>query len=530
MWAVQGESLGPAPVVARFRGSKPCIFKRRAEEWAFEWLAGNGIEVTHLVPDVPADFDESEVLSTWATPETIVPADVCQFAWADVLEKLHGTKCWTWEMCLNELTLVKSAGFPWRTTKEAVLREFERRGVDFLSFVKEHERKLCPVYFSFPKEELREIVDGTPKDVHQISGGEMAVHVVQYRYCGDLFSQLIRLGAFQTTWWSPGLSMFHGGWDRVARRHMGHPSGEERIFICIDFKKNNQTFGLDMLSKINTYFRKPLWDQPESLVDAEIVWSYDGEKLLALRDGRVVDFSHTLASGSGNTTKLNTLQCRAKAVWLLLTIAHMSRDRYYNFGPIMDVYGDNVFLSVRRRFEQLFTVEAIQACARVRGMSLTCSVSRTIEGAEFLSHRFVLRRGQYVSFPAEPRKAFVSLAYAVSDDPEVCLSRYVAQMIRLAPDDRWFQKVKQMAEVFVDRMPGSSVKAPHMWSLIQKPATYYLSVHTLSLERFSERKEPSPLKEAGVVEALSQSTSLIFLSDDEVQSSKATCTGEPSQH
>lgn len=503
-------------MVARFNGTKACNFKRRPEDWAFQWLAENGIEITHLVPEIPDDFDEREVLSSFATPETCVPFEVCVFAWADLLEILHGCKPWTWEQAMAELTLIKSAGFPWRTTKEAVLNELERRGVDFLDFVKEHELKLCPVYFSFPKEELRELVEGVPKEVHQISGGEMCVHVVQNRYGGDLFRQLIQIGASQTTWWSPGLSMFHGGWDRLARRHLG--DGRRRVFVAIDFKKNNQTFGPYMLDCIRRGFREPLWDDPESLDMARLSWSYDGEKLLALRDGRVVVFSFTLASGSGHTTKLNTLQCRAKAVWLVLTLVRMIIERYFEMGICMDVYGDNVLLSANYEYAQLFTVESIQAAARLRAMELTCSVSDSIEGTEFLSHRFVRRRGQYVSFPVEPRKAFVSLAYQVSDDPEVCLSRYVAQMIRMSPDPKWFRKVKLMAEAYASRVPRASQDAAHMWALVQKPDSYYLSIHALQLERFLEGNDISPLKEALVVEACRQSLgfSFFFASDDQI--------------
>lgn len=528
MRALQGESVGPAPVVAYFPPGKGVSFKRRPEDWAFQWLSDNGIQITHLVPDVSRDFERNEVLSTWATPETIVPQDVCRFAWASHIELLRSCKPYSWDRCMAELNLQKSAGFPWRTTKEAVLREFASRGEDFLSFVRRNETQLVPVYLAFPKEELRELVDGVPKDVHQISGGEMAVHVVQTRYCGDFNDQSALLGNRQRTWYAPGMSMFHGGWDICARRLMAN--GKPRIFVSLDFKKNNQTFGPYMLEQINN-MRRLLWDQPDDLFLAEMAWAHDGVKLLALHNGRVVDFTNVLASGSGNTTPLNTFQCRAKAVWLILNIIRDAARRCKSAGIgwdqlqlVMYVYGDNVMFSVTAKYEHLFTVENIQSVALQLNMQLTCSSSRSIEGTEFLSHRFVLRRGQYVSFPVEPRKAFVSLAYSKSVDHEVQLSRYVAQLIRMAAVDGWFQKVKQMAEAYVAIHPTAPEHAPLMWNLIQKPAAYYLQFHMMHLESGSDdAKELSPLKSALIVEALVQSGSLLFSTDDENQSCKKTC-------
>lgn len=387
----------------------------------------------------------------------------------------------TFGEALLECSTDTAAGYPFRGLKRDVVTAFSRNTDAFLLWLE--SVRVSPLMWPSThtetvKEELRGFEStGSLKDPHIIYGQDFVSLLMTKRRSMRVDNALYAAGRAGDTVFAPGMSMFYGAWDDLARYLC--IGDENYLYWCSDWRKFNETMSSSTFAWIQ-YFREIFEKESMTPQEVHVAWSMQFTSVANRYNGTLEECRDMLMSGGARTTTDNTLHA------IMLTISglwesHRRHGLSLSCAEVLDAYrfktyGDNLILRVPR--DKSFIAVTLGAVWEEWGYAFTGGL-RNWQQADFLSHTFERSDVLLCYIPVAVRweKHLTSLCYppaGVSD--EAWVGRFASLRIMLASNCKADEVLKYVyvkwCQSRVGFLPGVVVAALHR--IMTQPRTMVL--------------------------------------------------------
>lgn len=361
---------------------------------------------------------------------------------------LHVCRTWSWlslssgdnlvlldpKSALESMDMSKSPGYPWRSMARSkddlmlVAPSILWKRVDAIwSALRAESDEVNGLWFSFLKEELRplEKLHRPVPAIRSISGGPVDLSIVGNQLCHDFNERFYTFSEECTFGSVVGISPFHGGWDRLCRRHWHDPSHPRMNSASIDITQWDRSFSPYLFSVVVEVRRLiSVMHGDEALRDAAQVLPclykdvVQSAVVVPLREcAKVVLLRAGMKSGWVNTTTDNTL---GHIIVLLTFMFYHGLADEIGRGVCFSLYGDDNLLSWSDEFDSLFTPARIEDWYRQWGFETHgVLIARGPDRYKqvFLGGSFAIcpKTGTYVYKPEFGQKAIDAVRYGFKD-------------------------------------------------------------------------------------------------------------------